>query len=100
VLVDFVAEFTLSLGASIGICQVRVKRWQVHKDGASNGRGLGVGIIMVSPKELRMEKLLRLGFITSNNEAEYEALIAGLQVMQKPSAKVVELFSNSRLVVS
>ena len=78
---DFVAEFTPSLGASVGICQVRVKCWQVHVEGASNGRRSGVRIIMVSPKEMRMEKSLRLGFCASNNEAKYEALIAGLQAV-------------------
>jgi len=63
-------------------------------------RGLGVKIVMVSPEGLRLEKSLRLGFCTSNNEAEYEALIAGLQVVQRLSAEEVEVFSDSRLVVS
>lgn len=75
---EFMVEFTPSQGASIGICQVRVKHWNVYVDGVSNARGSGVGIVMVSPEGLRMEKSLRLGFCASNNEAEYEALIAGL----------------------
>ena len=50
----------------------------MYVDGASNTRGLGVKILMVSPEGLRLEKSLRLGFCTSNNEAEYETLIAGL----------------------
>ena len=53
----------------------------MHVEGASNGRASGVRIIMVSPKEMRMEKSLRLGFCASNNEAKYEALIAGLQAV-------------------
>lgn len=36
VLEDFMAELTLSQGASIRVCQVRVKRWQVYVDSASN----------------------------------------------------------------
>lgn len=47
-----------------------------------------------------MEKSLRLGFHASNNEAEYEALIAGLRVVQKLDAKEVKVFSDSKLVVS
>ena len=50
----------------------------MYVDDASNTRGLGVKILMVSLEGLRLEKSLRLGFCTSNNEAEYEALIAGL----------------------
>ena len=69
-------------------------------DSASNAKGLGVEIVMVSPKGLRMEKSLRLGFCSSNNEAKYEALIAGLWVVQKLGAEEVEVFSDSRLAVS
>ena len=47
-------------------------------DGVSNVRGSGVVVIM-SPKGLRLEKSLRLGFRASNNEAEYEALIASFR---------------------
>ena len=47
-----------------------------------------------------MEKSLRLGFHASNNEAEYEALIASLRVVQKLSAEKVEVFLDSKLVVS
>ena len=69
-------------------------------DSVSNARGSGVGIILISPKGLRLEKLLRLGFHASNNESEYKALIAGLRAVQKLGAKEVEMFSNSKLVVS
>ena len=38
-LADFVAEFTPFLEVSVGICQVRVKHWQVYMDGTSNATG-------------------------------------------------------------
>ena len=69
-------------------------------DGAFNMRGSGVKIVMVSLEGLRLEMSLRLGFCASNNEAKYETLIAGLRTMQRLSAKEVEVFSDSRLVVS
>lgn len=69
-------------------------------DRVPNVRGFGVGIIMISPEGLRLEKSLRLGFQASNNEVDYEALIAGLRVAWKLGADEVEIFSNSRLVVS
>lgn len=50
----------------------------MYVDGASNARGSGVGIVMVSPKGLKVKKSLRLGFCASTNEAEYEALVAGV----------------------
>lgn len=51
--------------------------WQMYVDGASNCRGTGVGIILISLKGIRVEILFRLGSLTSNNEAEYKALLAG-----------------------
>lgn len=55
-------------------------------DGASNARGSGVRIVFVSPKGVKLEKSLRLNFRASNNEAEYEAFIAGLWAVKKPGA--------------
>ena len=79
VLADFVAEFTPAPGVIEGVCQISDQSWRVFVDGESNVRGFGVEIVMISLVGLRLEKLLRLGFQASNNEAEYEALIAGLR---------------------
>ena len=49
-LADFLAEFTPSLGISVGICQVMVRQWRVYMDGASNAKGSRIGIVMVSPR--------------------------------------------------
>ena len=49
---------------------------------------------------IRVEHSFRLGFKTSNNEAEYEALLAGLKAVLNLGAWEVEVYSNSRLVVN
>ena len=54
---------------------------------------------MVSPNKITIEKSLRLGFSATNNEVEYEALLVGMAMVQKMGGKVVEVFSNLRLVV-
>ena len=58
-----------------------------------------MGLVLISPKEIIIEKSLRLGFLAINNEAEYEALLQGMTMVQKMGGKVVEMFSYSRLVV-
>jgi len=58
-----------------------------------------VGLVIVSPKNITIEKSLRLGFSATNNEAKYEALLIEIGMVQKMGGKVVELFSNSRLIV-
>ena len=68
-------------------------------DGAVNQRGLGVGLVVISPKRIVIEKSLRLNFSATNNKAEYEALLVRMTMIQKIGGKIVELFSDSRLVV-
>lgn len=99
-LVDFVAEFTPVPGAFAGICRVMVKQWRVYMDNVSNIKGSGVRVIMVSAEGLRLDKSLGLGFYASNNEVEYEALIAKLRTVQKLGDEEVEVLSDSRLVLS
>ena len=48
--------------------------WKVYVDGAANQRGSGVGLVLVSLEKTIIEKSLRLGFLATNNEAEYKAL--------------------------
>ena len=74
--------------------------WKVYVDGAANHRGSGVRLVLMSPTRIIIEKSMRLGFSTTNNEAKYEALLVGITVVQKMDEKVVEIFSDSRLVVS
>ena len=58
-----------------------------------------MGLVMVSPKRITIEKSLRLDFLVTNNEAEYEPLLVGMAMVRKMGRKVVDIFSNSRLVV-
>ena len=73
--------------------------WKVYVDGATNQMGFGVGLVLESPKKTIIEKSLRLEFSATNNEAEYEALLQGMAMVQKTGGKAVEIFSDSRLVV-
>ena len=68
-------------------------------DGAANQRGSRVGLILVSPEKITIEKSLRLSFSATNNEAEYEALLIGMMMVQKMGGKMVKVFSDSKLVV-
>ena len=68
--------------------------WKVYVDGAVNQRGSEVGLILISPKRITIDKSLRLGFSATNNEAEYEALwrgVHGSKTRQKSSKLVLGL---------
>ena len=104
VLADLIAEFAKSPieiianeqnmdGKSVGTISVQgPSRWKVYVDGAANHRGSGVGLVLISLENIIIEKSLRLGFSTTNNEAEYEALLQGMAMVQKIGGKVVEVF--------
>ena len=73
--------------------------WKVYVDGAANQRRSRVGLVLISPKKLIIEKSLRLGFSATNNEVEYQALLEGMSIVQKVGGKAVKMFSDSRLIV-
>ena len=57
-------------------------------------------MVIVSLKRIIIEKSLRLDFSATNNETKYEALLVGMTIVQKIGGRAVEMFSDSRLVVS
>ena len=81
------------------ISQYRLSTWEVYVDRASNQKGSGVGLVLISPKKVVIEKSLRLDFLATNNEAEYETLLVGMAMVQRMGGKSIKLFSDSRLVV-
>ena len=111
VLADLVAEFAEcpeemdvenhNMGErSVGIVSVQCPMpWELYVDGAANQRGSGVGLVLVSPEKITMEKSLRLSFLATINEVKYEALLMGTTMVQKIRGKAVKVFSNSKLVV-
>ena len=58
-----------------------------------------MGLVLISLEKLTIEKSLRLGFSTTNNEAEYEALLEGVRMVQRMGGKAIKVFSDSRLVI-
>ena len=58
-----------------------------------------MGLVLISPEKITIEKSLRLSFLTTNNEVEYETLLVGMNMVQKIGGKTVEIFVDSRLVV-
>ena len=73
--------------------------WELYVDGAANQRGSEVGLVLVSPERIIIEKSLRLNFSATNNEAEYETLLMGMMMVQKMGGKAVRVFSDLKLVV-
>ena len=73
--------------------------WRLSVDGAANSQGSGAGLILTSPEGIDIEYALRFGFRASNNEAEYEAAIAGLNLAHSMEVDQLEVCSDCQLVV-
>ena len=111
VLADLVVEFAecpeeVEMGSEalverlVGVASIQgLPSWELYVDGAANQRGSGVGLLLVSLEKITIEKSLRLNFSVTNNEAEYEALLRGMMMVQKMGGKAVRIFSYSKLVV-
>ena len=69
-------------------------------DGASSAIRAGTEIVIITLEGIWLEHSFRLGFKASNNEAKYEAFIAGLRTAFDMGACDVEVYSDLRLVVN
>ncbi|XP_071725024.1 uncharacterized protein [Rutidosis leptorrhynchoides] len=66
----------------------------------ANKSGNGVGVILYSPDDFKVEYAMTLNFATTNNEAEYEAMLSGLAFALRLRVKRICVHSDSQLVVN
>ena len=74
-------------------------QWVLYVDGASNANGSSIGIILVGPEGWDIQYTLRFKFSSTNNEAEYEALLIGLAIAHELGVQYIKVNSDSKLVV-
>ena len=95
-----IVEEDESIGAQVtALIVLGPPMWKLYVDGVANQKGSDIRIVLISLERVTIEKSLRLGFSTTNNEAKYEALFTGVPMVKKLRGKAMEIFSDSRLVV-
>ncbi|KAL5555727.1 hypothetical protein UlMin_037963 [Ulmus minor] len=102
-LADFIAEFTYqptSLELAKELVPSPSSLWHLYVDGSSTDNCSGAGVILVSPERVRLSCALRFRFKATNNQAEYEALLAGLRLAKEVSARHLLIYSDSQLIVN
>ena len=95
ILAEFVMEFTSAELTEATQPTTDLPIWRLSVDGATNTQGSGVGLILTSLEGIDIEYALRFGFRASNNEAEYEAIINGLNLAQSMEVDQLEVCSDS-----
>ncbi|KAL0312867.1 UNVERIFIED_CONTAM: hypothetical protein Sradi_5686000 [Sesamum radiatum] len=91
-LADFIVEFTGERS------QDEKKGWLLHVDGSPNASNGGAGVLLQAPDGVEIEVAARLSFPAMNNEAEYEALVLGLQLALEAGVKELNVYTDSQLV--
>ena len=71
--------------------------WRMHFDGSKVKDGLGAGVVLTSPKREKLKYVLQIHFAASNNVAEYEALIHGINVAKDIGVRRIACFGDSDL---
>ncbi|KAJ3698988.1 hypothetical protein LUZ61_002693 [Rhynchospora tenuis] len=94
VLADFVIENT-------GRIEKRAQEtlWTVHVDGAASDRGSGLGVQIKGANGEIFYYAIHITFKVTNNTAEYEALLAGLRLLEAVGAKRIKVLMDSQLVI-
>ncbi|GJU52633.1 reverse transcriptase domain-containing protein [Tanacetum coccineum] len=75
-------------------------QWTLFMDRSSCVDGCGAGVILTNPEGIEFTYALRFQFEATNNEAEYEALIAGLRIAEKMGVQNLEVKVDSKLVAN
>ena len=79
--------------------QSQAEVWSIYVDGSSSPENSGAGILLIGPDKEEFKYSIKFTFPITNNAAEYEALLAGLQLAKRIRAEKVRVFADFQLVV-
>jgi ribonuclease HI len=96
-LVDFISEWTEQ---QVPDNPETAEVWRMYFDGSLKLQGAGTGILFVAPGGEQLKYALQLLFLASNNAAEYEALIHGLNITISLGIKRLMIYEDSLVVIS
>ncbi|XP_072054232.1 uncharacterized protein [Arachis hypogaea] len=90
-LADFISELTDK--------DKLTKFWELYVDRASNENIYGAGILLKDGNGVHAEQSIKFLFEATNNQAEYEALVAGLRLAKEAGISTLKVHCDSLLVV-
>ncbi|XP_021822526.1 uncharacterized protein LOC110763938 [Prunus avium] len=104
-LADFLAHHPAQgqkeeLEVEIGMARMEKNYWTTYFDGSNTEARSGAGVMIESPQGQKWQFTFQLDFKCTNNQAEYEALIIGLEILKEMKATRVLVYGDSQLVVN
>nr|GEY78969.1 reverse transcriptase domain-containing protein [Tanacetum cinerariifolium] len=100
ILADFLNEIPSNASQGVSVAETQEEPWTLFTDGSSCVDGSGAWLILTNPNEVEFTYVLRFQFAASNNEAEYEALIAGLRRATQMGVKNMQANVDSKPVAN
>ncbi|GJZ13833.1 reverse transcriptase domain-containing protein [Tanacetum coccineum] len=100
ILADFLVEKPEEASADMSEKEILQEPWTLFTDGSSCIDGSGAGLILTSPEGAEFAYALRFQFTASNNEAEYEALLAGLRIAAQMGVRNIRVSVDAKLVAN
>ncbi|XP_050909651.1 uncharacterized protein LOC127123478 [Lathyrus oleraceus] len=96
VVADFIVDHSIAENA---LDNLELDPWKLYFDGSSHKDGTSIGVLIISPNKITTKLKYKLEGLCSNNEAEYEALIAILEILLELGETRVKIMGDSELVI-
>jgi ribonuclease HI len=96
IMADFIVDHNIEID---DVSLVAVNPWQLFFDGSVCSQGCGIGCVLALPNVIKYEVCARLEHKCINNQAEYEGLLASLELLAEMQVMNMEAFRDSKLVV-
>jgi ribonuclease HI len=99
VVADFITGHNIDQNIDESCNLVSIHPWKLFFDGSAYREGQGVRVVLVSPRGAVFETSARLEYFCTNNQADYEAIFLGMQILSSMGVKHVEAFNDSLLLM-
>jgi hypothetical protein len=96
-LADFMAKWTEIQQPAL---DAFLDHWKMYFDGSLKLGEAGVGVLFISPEENQLKYVLQILWQATNNEAEYETLIHGLQIATSLGIKRLLAYGDLAVVIN
>jgi len=94
IMADFVTQHCSLVGS------LEIAPWTLFFDGSTCDQGACIGVVLISPRGKKYEFSLPIVATSTNNQAEYQALVKGLELLREICANAIEIFGDSMLVIN
>jgi ribonuclease HI len=99
VVADFIVGHSIDQNINESCNLVSIHPWKFFFDGSTCREGQGLGVALILNRGVVFETSTHLEYFCTNNQAEYEVILLGLQFLSSMGIKHVEAFGDSLLVV-